>query len=257
MDFIQGFGIVLLIAISLFVIGIIIFIVTRRAGGVTIPAALMPSRKTFLNFLLIFGSYLICLLALSALWPDAWHAWRGKGFWITQLLLMSVAGFLASRWIGTHGMRWVAWIPGAMAILLTVATVSNNWPSKDDGTSTFAKFSWWEDVKSTFSKPEPVKAVVAELPAQYDSTITLMKGDTLRKVDVPVGYECFCSSGGSKEKPKRYYHQNQNEEPEIWGDGSSHIGGTGAYFHLSYLDKQITIVCTFKKIEEKKGEDDL
>ena len=89
------------------------------------------------------------------------------------------------------------------------------------------------------------------LPDQFDSIYTLKKGSPSIRVNIPLGYTCFCSSGGTKEKPKRYYHQDQNEEPEVWGDGSDNHGGSGAYFDLYFLEKEITIFCTFKK--EKNG----
>jgi hypothetical protein len=96
-------------------------------------------------------------------------------------------------------------------------------------------------IESSSSKKNNM-TIVPAIPAYYNEYPTLKKGEVIR-VNVPSGYSYTCSGGG-----KKYYHQAQNSEKEIWGDGTYHKAGDNiAYFDLSYYDQEITVVCKFEK----------
>ena len=91
-----------------------------------------------------------------------------------------------------------------------------------------------------------VERNVNTLPDKYTKTYFLKKGEVVR-VNIPDGYKCDYFGGG-----KKYYHQAQNSEKEIWGGNSKCPTGLGnpnaKYADISYYNEEITVVCEFKRI---------
>ena len=82
------------------------------------------------------------------------------------------------------------------------------------------------------------------LPNSYTESYTLVP-DKVFRVNIPSGYECSYFGGG-----KKYYHQAQNSDPEIWGGGScpSGLGNPYAsYADIWYYNEIITVKCEFKR----------
>ncbi len=79
-----------------------------------------------------------------------------------------------------------------------------------------------------------------------DSTYKLTRGDTVT-VEIPSGVTVLCSSGGTSERPHKYFHRNQNDSWEVWGDGTKHMGETGAYIQMTAYDTTIYVNCQFSK----------
>lgn len=216
MSFISGIipWIVGLVALS--VIGIVIYVIIRRPAGMTIPTALTPSAKTLQNVAWIFASYLLCLWAFSAIWPDAWHAWRGKGFWVTQLLIISVIGMMASKLIKTEHLRWIAWIPGVMAILLTGTSIVNNWPESKHNK---------DMVDNPIRKAEPEK--IREPKVDSVMTVYLKSTDSI-VVKNYEGFTLLASTGGTKGKPIPYFRKNGGDW-EKYGVGTENLNGSPSF----------------------------
>ena len=100
-------------------------------------------------------------------------------------------------------------------------------------------------LKSDKNSPEqkPLGQTEIIIPSMYTEYHTLKQGEVIR-VKVPSGYSYTCSGGG-----KKYYHQAQNSQKEVWGDGTYHKAGEHvAYFNLSYYDEEIIVVCELKKL---------
>lgn len=217
MNFLIGLGIVLIGIVIIFVIGVAIYLIRQR-GGVTIPTAIMPSRKTLMNAAWMFGSYLICLWAFSLIWPAAWHAWyNSDGFWVTQFLFLSAIGFLASLWMRTKGLRKLSMIPAIMALILTVKPIIKtiDWPVSE---------------KSAIqSKIKPPK------PPFVDTTFTLRVGDTTQRYKLYDGWTFSTGATGL------YQYQIDNDPWLTRGDGSNDVNLKGGASRLTPLDSSITV----------------
>ena len=100
--------------------------------------------------------------------------------------------------------------------------------------------------KKTTQETEVVRGKNNTLPDSYVEYHVLKKGEVVR-VNVPDGYKCDYFGGG-----KKYYHQAQNSEKEIWGGNSKCPTGLGnpnaKYADISYYNEEITVVCEFKRI---------
>lgn len=230
MNFLIGLGEVLLVVVILFILGIVINLVMRR-GGATIPTAITPSKKTLMNAGWMLGTYALCLWAFSAIWPTAWHAWRGEGFWVTQLLFISAIGFLASVWMRTRGLHWLSIIPVVMAILLTVVTTSRNWPESKD--KPVAKIP---DTKPTTKTPQtPPK------PPVVDTTFRLKAGDTTMRYKSYDGWVLATGATG------RYQHQVDDGPWLIRGDGSEEKNLQGGTVRLTPVDSTIMVRVVYRQ----------
>jgi len=127
MNFIAGLIIVIVI------LGVILFIVWAISSGrITQAPNINVSKKTMMNAGWLFGSYLIVLWAFALIWPNAWKAWSGSGFWVSQLAFLAMIGILSSVWIKTNGLSFLALIPLVFAVILTVTTIQNNFPEQEN-----------------------------------------------------------------------------------------------------------------------------
>jgi hypothetical protein len=82
------------------------------------------------------------------------------------------------------------------------------------------------------------------LPDFFTRLDTLTQGKVVR-INIPSGYECSYFGGG-----KKYYHQAQNCEPEIWGGGNCPTGlgnPNASYADIWYYDEIVIVKCEFKK----------
>lgn len=122
-NFLFGFLLVLLILILLFV-GIVLF--TRHRPTAT-AITITPDRKKFLiNVAWLLGAYSLLLWAFAFIWPELWVAWKGQGFWLSQLLFLSAIGFLASVWMRSKKLRLIAIPLIIVAIIVARHTIKSN-----------------------------------------------------------------------------------------------------------------------------------
>lgn len=184
-----------------------------HGGGTSAPANI-ADKISFTTLAILLVSYLLVLRGFAIIWPTAWQAWSGEGFWLSQVLFIAMIVILS--FVKPAKLRGFAWIPGVMALLLVVFTMVKNWPS-----------------------------IEKDMPASYSEEIILSKaGDQVSK-KVPIDYKFNFSNPGNK-----YYYQSKNQpKPELWGDGKYHDAGENVTeFTVSFAEKPVTIICYFKKL---------
>ena len=109
----------------------------------TVPANITTTQMTdssmgtlIATIVILFGVYCILLWAFALIWPDAWEAWSGSGFWVCQFLFISAVVIFSISWIRRRGFSWVLGVLSIiLAIILMAVTISRNLPPASDGSN--------------------------------------------------------------------------------------------------------------------------